>query len=324
MRIEHIEAFLAVAQAGSFQKASVDCGVTQSTVSRQVQALEKQLGLPLLHRNGQIKLTLAGEQFFPRAQKIMTEWNNARKDIDQLLSGKLPELCVAAIHSVCSHYLPPVLQQFCELYPQVQLRVTSLGSDRSLKVLRDGLVDLAIVMDNPLLTQTPEMVVDLLYQEKIQVLMSAKHPLTAYDLVPWQVLAQYPQAMFKDGYGMQRLVQAQFQAHGLELNAALELNTLDAFRGVMRQGNMVSLLPQGALFEAQSDQTLAIRDLADVSANSLMMPLSRDVVMVTTTDRLLIPPIANFRRLVKDCFHQKLLSPRLPLQECLNVEHGVS
>lgn len=309
MRIEHIEAFLAVAHTGSFQKASATCGVTQSTVSRHVQSLEKQLGLPLLHRGGHSKLTLAGEQFLPRAQKILAEWTSAQADINQMLAGKLPELCVAAIHSVCAHYLPPVLQQFCELYPQVQLRVTSLGSDRSLKVLRDGLVDLAIVMDNPLLTQNPEMVVDALYQENIQILMSVNHPLAIHTVVPWEDLAKYPQAMFKDGYGMQRLVQEQFRAQGLVLNTALELNTLDAFRGVMRQGNMVSLLPHGALFEAQNDASLAIRDLANAPENEHMQPLSRDVVMVTTADRLLIPPIANFRRLVKECFTQRQLSP---------------
>ncbi len=311
MRIEHIEAFLAVAQTGSFQKASVTCGVTQSTISRQVQALEKELGLPLLHRAGQMKLTLAGDRFFPRAQKMMAEWKTARLEIDQMLAGKLPELCVAAIHSVCSHYLPPVLQQFCDLYPQVQLRVTSLGSDRSLKVLRDGLVDIAIVMDNPRLTQSPEMVVDLLYQEKIQVLMAVNHPLAVYEQVPWAKLAQYPQAMFKDGYGMQRLVQAQFQSQGLELNVALELNTLDAFRGIMRQGNMVALLPQGALFEARRDDTLAIRDLANIAKGPQVMPLVRDVVMVTTEDRLLIPPIANFRHLVQSAFATETTLPCL-------------
>jgi DNA-binding transcriptional LysR family regulator len=74
------------------------------------------------------------------------------KDIADLMAGKQPELCVAAIQSVCATVLPPVLQQFCTEYPQVQLRVTALGSDRSLKVLRDGLVDLAIVMDNPRFT----------------------------------------------------------------------------------------------------------------------------------------------------------------------------
>ncbi|NJK29592.1 MAG: LysR family transcriptional regulator [Acaryochloris sp. RU_4_1] len=308
MRLEQLQAFLSVAQTGSFQQAAQKCGVTQSTVSRQIQGLEAELGLPLLHRGTQSKLTLAGDQFLPHVRKILTEWQNATQAIADLRAGKQPELCVAAIHSVCAHYLPPVLQKFCQLYPEVQLRVTSLGSDRSLKVLQDGLVDLAIVMNNPLLTSRPEHVVDKLYNEPIQVLMAAAHPLAQYPLIPWSELARFPQVMFKDGYGMQRLVQEQFKRQGLELKAVLELNTLDAFRGVIRQGDMISLLPQGALVDSRQDPSLAIRDLAIPNTTGVnpQLSLTREVVMVTTQDRLLIPPIANFRRLVHDFFISKL------------------
>ena len=124
----------------------------------------------------------------------------------------------------------------------VQLRVTSLGSDRALKVLKDGLVDLAIVMNNRFLTASPEMVVDLLYQEPVEVLMASSHPLTRYAQVPWAELAQCPQVVFKDGYGMQRLVYEQFQRYALDLKPLVELNTLDGFRGMVRQGKFIALL----------------------------------------------------------------------------------
>ncbi|MGQ4646280.1 LysR substrate-binding domain-containing protein [Lyngbya aestuarii] len=291
MRLEQLKAFLAVAEMGSFQQAARKCGVTQSTISRQVQALEADLGMPLLHRTAQVKLTLAGESFFPRAHKICQEWEGATQEIAELLAGKQPELCVAAIHSVCAYYLPPVLQRFTHNYPDVQLRVTALGSDRSLKVLRDGLVDLAIVMDNRFLAASSEMVVDHLYEEPIAVLVAANHPLAAYNPVPWSELIGFPQVMFKDGYGMQRLVQEKFNQQGAVLNTVLELNTLDAFRGTIRQGGWVALLPQSALQDAYGDPTLAIRSLEEPT-------WMRRVVLVTTQDRLQIPPIQHFRKLV--------------------------
>lgn len=291
MRLEQLQAFLAVAEADSFQKAAQQCNVTQSTISRQIQALETELGMALFHRAG-AKLTLAGEKLLPRARRICQEWQTVTTEISELVDGKQTDLCIAAIHSMCSHYLPPVLQQFCQEYPQVQLRVTSLGSDRALKVLKDGLVDLAIVMDNRFLTTNPAMVVDPLYHEPILALMAASHPLTKYDAVPWAELARYPQVVFKDGYGMQRLVQEQFQRQGLTLNAALELNTLDAFRGVIRQGELVALLPQSAVIDTYQDVMLAVRPTADPM-------LTRQVVLVTTQDRVQIPPIQRFRQLVQ-------------------------
>ncbi|WP_414562866.1 MULTISPECIES: LysR family transcriptional regulator [unclassified Anabaena] len=292
MRLEQLQAFLAIAETGSFQKAARQCGVTQSTISRQIQSLEADLGVELFHRTSYAKLTLGGESLLPRVRKICQEWQTATQELTDLIAGKQPELCIAAIHSLCASYLPPVLQKFCHDYPEVQLRVTSLGSDRALKVLKDGLVDLAIVMNNRFLITGKEMVVEALYEEPIEVLTSVHHPLAQYEHIPWSELVRYPQVVFKDGYGMQRLVKDKFERLEAKLQAALEVNTLDAFRGVVRQGELVALLPHSALMEARNDSTLAVRPLADNSG------FTRRVVMVTTQDRLLIPPIQNFWQLV--------------------------
>ncbi|MBF2006311.1 LysR family transcriptional regulator [Chlorogloeopsis fritschii PCC 9212] len=300
MRLEQLQAFLAIAETGSFQGAARKCGVTQSTISRQIQALEGDLGLELFHRTSQAKLTLAGERLLPRARKICQEWQTATQEITDLVAGKQPELCIAVIHSLCAYYLPPVLQKFCHDYPDIQLRVTSLGSDRALKVLKDGLVDMAIVMNNRFLTVGKEIVVETLYDEPIEVLMAANHPLAQNERVPWQELIRYPQVVFKDGYGMQRLVQDRFERLQATLQAVLEVNTLDAFRGVVRQGELVALLPHSALVEARKDPTLAVRPLACNGGVPDNSALTRRVVMVTTQDRLQIPPIQHFWQLVRE------------------------
>ena len=306
MRIEQLQAFIAIVETKSFGQAAKRCGVTQSTISRQIQSLEQGLGLPLFHRSTQAKLTLGGEKLLPHAQKICQEWGKASKECADLIAGKQPELCVAAIHSVCAHYLPPILQQFCLDYPDVQLRVTALGSDRALKVLRDGLIDVAIVMNNRFLTTSAEIELAVLYEEQVDVLMAADHPLSQFDRIPPLELVEYPQVVFKDGYGMQRLVQTWFEHQNVEIKTAMELNTLDAFRGVIRQGEMIALLPHKALTDSYNDPSLAIRPIqtpelpATEKGEKATNLLSRQVVMVTTTDRLMIPPIAHFYNLVKD------------------------
>ena len=301
MRIEQLQAFLAITETGNFGQAAKKCGVTQSTISRQVQGLEDALGVPLFHRTHQAKLTVAGERFLPRARKICQEWGIATQEVADLMAGKQPELCVAAIHSVCSYHLPPVLQVFCRQYPKVQLRVTALGSDRALKVLRDGLVDVAIVMNNPAFTTNPEMVVDTLFTEPIEVLMAATHPLSKYTQLAWPELVAYPHVVFKDGYGMQRLVQNWFSQQNATLQTAMELNTLDAFRGVIRQGEMLALLPSSALIEAQNDPSLAIRSIGEKTTQNgaKKATLTREVMFATTRDRAEIPPIKSFRQLVQ-------------------------
>jgi DNA-binding transcriptional LysR family regulator len=295
MRIEQLQAFLAVVDTGNFGQAARDRGVTQSTISRQIQALETDLGAPLFHRHTQAQLTVAGERCLPRARKICQEWQNLTQDVQELMAGKQSDLCVAAIHSVCSYLLPPILQKFCRTHPQVQLRVTALGSDRALKVLRDGLVDVAVVMNNPAFTASADMVSEILYEEAIEVLMAADHPLSkCYSLTAAEI-ARYPQITFKDGYGMQRLTQNWFATAGVTPHIAMELNTLDAFRGAIRQGECLALLPQSALTEIPQDPTLVTREIAAVNGQP---PLQRQVILATTSDRLYIPPIQAFYELV--------------------------
>jgi DNA-binding transcriptional LysR family regulator len=330
MRIEQLQAFLAVADTGNFGQAARKCGVTQSTISRQIQALEQDLGLALFHRTSVAKLTLGGEKLLPHARKICHEWEKASQECADLVAGKQPELCVAAIHSVCAHYLPPVLQKFCLDYPQVQLRVTALGSDRALKVLRDGLIDVAIVMQNRFLTASPEMIVEVLYEEEIELLMSSNHPLTKYEEITWSELVNYPQVVFKDGYGMQRLVQEWFNRQNVAFKPAMELNTLDAFRGVVRQGEMIALLPKTALIEVGRDPTLAVRPICsppELSSAALdnSLPkhnLTRQVVMVTTSDRMEIPPIAHFCYLVRQL--AKSAKSEILNKQVLSLSNAVS
>jgi len=293
MRLEQLQAFLAVAETGNFQQAAQKCGVSQSTISRQVQSLEATVGLSLFHRQGNAKLTLGGDRLLPHAKKICQIWASAEQELTDLQAGKQTELCVAGIPSACAYQLPPILQKFSRTYPNVQLRVTTLGSDRALKVLKDGLIDIAIVMNTPLLNAGSDMVITKLYEEQIQLLMHIRHPLSRKEVITWKDLDNYPQAVFKDGYGLQRLVQEQFNRQGICLNASLELNALEAFRGVVKQGSLIALLPETFLVELTSDPDLTVRSLSEPS-------LTREIVLVTTSDRIQIPTIQYFCKLAAE------------------------
>ncbi|WP_055076211.1 LysR family transcriptional regulator [Pseudanabaena sp. 'Roaring Creek'] len=297
MRLEQLQAFLAVAETGNFQQAAQKCGVSQSTISRQVQSLEATVGITLFHRQGNAKLTVGGDRLLIHAKKICQIWTTAEQELSDLRAGKQTELCVAGIPSACAYQLPPILQTFAKTYPNVQLRVTTLGSDRALKVLKDGLIDIAIVMNNPFLTASSDMVVEHLYDEKIQLLLPAKHPLSKKETLSWRDLHNCPQAVFKDGYGLQRLVQDQFNRQGISLNAALELNSLEAFRGVVKQGSLVALLPETFVVELIGDPDLVVRSLNEPN-------LTREIVLVTTSDRIQIPPIQYFCKLASQMIGQ--------------------
>jgi len=156
-------------------------------------------------------------------------------------------------------------------------------------------------MNNRYLINNNEVVVERLFDEPIEVLMAVDHPLTEFPLVTWADLAPFPQVVFKHGYGMQRIIQEQFSQLGVSLHAALELNTPDAFRGVVRQSKMIALLPRSVIVGSEDDPTLAVRSISTTPLRHGDRPVtfSRQVVLVTTSDRLQIPPIQHFYQLVK-------------------------
>jgi len=304
MRLDQLQSFLAVAETGSFQAAARRCGVSQPTISRQIQALEENLGIQLLHRSSRAKLTVAGDLFRRRAHKIWQEWQAANAELRAMQQGQQQELCIAAIHSICRHFLPALLPTFHQAFPQMQLRVTALGSDRALKVFQDGLVDLIIVMGDRHLFKQSEWVIEPLYKEPVQVLMAAQHPLAGQSALTWEQLAAYPHVVFKDGYGMRRLVAEEFARRDLLWQPALELNTPDAFIAVIRESEMLALLPRSALKDALNDDSLVIRDL-----DARVAPPDRQVLAITSRDRLSLPPIAQLLTLIRQhAAHEPCLS----------------
>ncbi len=303
MRLEQLQAFLKVAELGSFQQAALQSEVTQSTISRQIQGLEGQLKCQLFHRGGQAKLTVAGEMFVRRARKICREWDSATEDISDLFKGKQTELCVAAIHSVCVSSLPSLLPKFCLNHPQIQLRVTALGSDRALKVLQDGLVDVAIVMSHRNLINTKELAIQPLFEEEISILMASDHLLAKKQEITWEDLGLYPQVIFKDGYRMRRLVEDEFSRRDIPLNVSLELNVPEAFYGVVQGSQMIALMPYSLVKPVLNDPNFVVRNLFAPDSPD-RRNFRRQVSVVTTVDRLEIPPIADFFKLIVEQLKQ--------------------
>ncbi len=76
-------------------------------------------------------------------------------------------------------------------------------------------------------------------------------------------------------------------------------------QGVVHQGELIALLPRSALMQARLDPTLAVRAIASGNQEHISSPpLTSQVVLVTTRDRLQIPPIGHFRQLVKGLYPQ--------------------
>ena len=120
--LEGIEAFLDVAQCGTFSAAAKAQGVAVSSVSRQVDALERSLGVALFHRSSRrLLLTDAGEQFLPRAQLIISELEDAKAALLDAQAEPRGMLFVTAPAAFGRRHVVPAVATFLKQHPLIEI-----------------------------------------------------------------------------------------------------------------------------------------------------------------------------------------------------------
>jgi DNA-binding transcriptional LysR family regulator len=154
-RLATIEAFVQVAETGSFSEAARRLRSSKSVVSRQVSALEAELGARLVHRTTRsLTLTEAGQGYFGRVGQILADLAEANLAVTQLQSAPRGRLRVNAPMSFGFLHLAQALPDFCALYPDVELDVAM--SDRFVDLVDEGYdvaVRIAALQDSSLIAR---------------------------------------------------------------------------------------------------------------------------------------------------------------------------
>lgn len=143
-RIELLRTFVRVVEAGSFSAVAAQTGTTQPTISRRLKALEREFGLPLLHRSTHaLHLTADGERCLDRARELLAGWDALRAEVrggDDEVEGVLR---VVVPHAFGQDYLVRVLADFLQANPKVHVE-WMLHDDRSMHDYISAGIDCAI------------------------------------------------------------------------------------------------------------------------------------------------------------------------------------
>jgi DNA-binding transcriptional LysR family regulator len=141
-RLAALEAFARVAETGSFSGAARALGLSKSLISRQVSALEAELGARLIARTTRsLTLTEAGRGYYEQVARILAQVEEADLSVSQLQATPRGKLRVNAPMSFSLLRLAPVLPDFLALYPEIDIDLAM--NDRRVDLLEEGF-DLAI------------------------------------------------------------------------------------------------------------------------------------------------------------------------------------
>lgn len=190
MKVENseLEAFVAVAELGNFQKAADKLHLTQPGLSRRIQKLEQSLGVELLHRTTRsVELTGVGRQFLPMARQQMTQLGLMLSSIREVAEKRYEKVRLASIPTVVSHLLPGVLRQFAEKYPCVGVQIFDGNNDYVLEQVRGGLAEFGIGMDPG--SGDEDLLFEALFNDHFVLAAHRDHPLANAPHVSLEQLA---------------------------------------------------------------------------------------------------------------------------------------
>ena len=191
MDISALQAFIAVAESGSFSRAAERIFLTQPAVSKRIAALEQDIGARLFDRVGRkIHLTQAGEALLLRTRAVLGELEDIKRDITNLSGTIAGELSVATSHHIGLHRLPGPLKRFHETYTQVRLNLHFMDSEKACNAVARGELELAVVTLPPL--AEPPLRVEKIWDDPLDIVVSRSHPLAQVKRVQPAMLLDYP------------------------------------------------------------------------------------------------------------------------------------
>ncbi len=270
MDIASLQAFVIVADSGSFSVAADQLRLTQPAISKRIAALETDLNVRLFDRLGRaVRLTEAGIVLLPRARRMLSEVEDSRRALRNLAGTVAGPLIIATSHHIGLHRLPPVLRIFTAQYPQVRLDMRFMDSEIACAAVLRGEVELAIITLPPQIE--PPLEALPLWLDPLIVVAVRSHPLAALNPVAPQLLADYPAILPDETTFTRRIVENSLAQWGVKPSVAFATNYLETIKMMVIVGLGWSVLPR----------TLLDGELAELRITGLEMQRQLGVVRHT-------------------------------------------
>lgn len=143
--IRQIKYFLSVVQNKSFSEAAEECHISQSAISQQIQALERELGFQLLERkNRKFTLTLAGEHFYNKCLILVADYEQICRESLRIANGNEAELRVGYLRSFSGDEFHMALEMFAQVYLDVKVHIEHGNHEELYETIKSGQADIIL------------------------------------------------------------------------------------------------------------------------------------------------------------------------------------
>lgn len=252
-----------VAACGSFSAAAESLSFTQSAISQQVAALERETGTKLVERGPRgIRLTQAGEVVVKHADAVLSRLSCAEEELQALAGLRGGRLSMSTFQSAGATLLPRAISAFAARYPDVELGLITAEPDEATELLRAGELDLAVIygFDRDCAGIDEALEAVALIEDRYELLVAGDHPLAEKSRVRMVDLAGERWVNSTGASGCRQIVLRACAQAGFEPRVAFETDEILAIQALVANGMGVALMPQLALSAVHPG--VAVRPLA--------------------------------------------------------------
>lgn len=260
MKLQQLRYIWEVSRQGlSVSAAAQHLHTSQSGMSKQILALEDELGITIFLRNGKhlAGMTDAGKAIVKMAGEVLQQTDNIRRTAAEFSDQSSGSLVIATTHTQSRYVLPPVITAFIKKYPDVSLQLHQGTPHQIAEMAAKGAADFAIA------TEAMDKFSDLMmmpcYRWNRAVLVPHGHPLTALERLTLADVAAYPLVTYVVGFtGRSRLDDA-FASQGLKPRVVFTAVDADVIKTYVRLGMGIGIIANMA-FDISKDNDLVALD----------------------------------------------------------------
>lgn len=289
MNLEYLRTLVSIVEYGSLTAAARARRISQPAVTKQLQRMESEFGLPLLVRGSrrQLELTPAGARVLDFARETLARLETLERQLATLKTAGPGTLVLAASTIPGEHILPGLLAQFRYAHPGIEVRVNISNTDEVVARLVKDAADIGIIGSVP---ARPGLRLEQLVADEIVLAVPPDHPFAEREAVSVEELRGQPLILREKGSGTRYSVENALEAAGHSLppeDASFTLGSTQAVLQAVAQGLGLGFVSARASASMEADGRLACVRLSGVD-------LARSLYLAVVPERIADPIVSRF------------------------------
>lgn len=297
MTIIQLEYLLAVANCGSFSKASEICFVTQPSLSMQIKNLEEELGEVLLDRSKKpVVPTQVGALVVEKAKEALLAYNNVKECVAELKGSVAGKLRLGVIPTIAPYLLPRFVHTFGERYPNVELEIREMITPDIIRAMDSDELDAALLAGGT----CPDRITEQeLFDDRFYAYVSPENPLAARTNLRIEDIYGKDLILLSEGHCLRDQIIELCGTHRLhELPYTFRSGSLETIMRLVDTTSMLTIIPEMALPYIPEGLKNRVKTLAKGAA-------SRKIVVGVRRTYAKESIVTALREVIMECMDKK-------------------